>query len=75
MGAVIDRELFVESVQGTLIIVNSDGVQFMNDVIAICTIGGDPDDATYLCVGSGHTYSLPVLSGGSRMSALSADDA
>ena len=59
--AVIDRELFVESVQGTLIIVDGDSVQFMNDVIAIFTISGNPDDATWLCVGGGHAYSVPVF--------------
>jgi hypothetical protein len=59
-GAAINRELFVESVQGTLIIVDGDSVQFMNDVIAIFTISGTP---------------LLCLSGGSRMSALSAGDA
>jgi hypothetical protein len=60
MGAVVDRELLMESVQRALIVINGDGIELMNDVFAIFTIGGNPDDATWLLVGSGHPL-LPFL--------------
>jgi hypothetical protein len=63
MGAVVNRELLMESVQRALIVIDGDGVELMNDVFAFFTIGGNPDDATWLCVGGGHTLLPSCIAG------------